>query len=84
MVQAQDQYIRILEERLRLETIRKFLSSSEKNPFQVDLFDEAELDVALSEIDAQLPEEEQVRKPHKTTRQRRFAEKYLGCISNCL
>lgn len=74
-VQTQDQYIRILEERLRLETIRKFLSSSEKNPFQVDLFDEAELDVALSEIDAQLPEEEQVRKPHKTTCQRRFAEK---------
>jgi transposase len=39
---------------MRLATIRKFAASSEKQPFQVNLFDESELEAALRELDEQL------------------------------
>jgi len=49
-----DTRIKLLEEQLRLATIRKFAASSEKQPFQVNLFDETELEAALRELDEQL------------------------------
>jgi transposase len=53
-IRERDKRIKLLEEQLRLATIRKFAASSEKLPFQVNLFDETELEAALRELDAQL------------------------------
>ena len=49
--------IQLLEEALRLARIGRFGRSSEKLPFQGELFDEAELEVSLEEVEVQLPEE---------------------------
>ena len=54
----QQRYIWLVEEQLRLATIRKFAASSEKMPFQSELFDEAELEVSLSEFEEQLAEQD--------------------------
>lgn len=70
----QKNYIVILEECLRLATIRKFCASSEKLDFQMGLFDEAELEVALAELDVQLPEEKSVTKPTNKQRRRGFSK----------
>lgn len=48
-LQRRDNYIAILEELLRHKKIQQFAASSEKQPRQILLFDEAELEV---EIDA--------------------------------
>ena len=48
--------LRLLEEQLRLARLRKFGSSSEKQPFQGELFDEAELEVSLEEVEQELAE----------------------------
>lgn len=61
----QQKLIAILEERLRLACLKRFGASSEKQPFQLDLFDEAELEMALVDIDAQLPAELQPPAPTK-------------------
>lgn len=53
-IRERDTRIKLLEEQLRLATIRKFAASSEKQPFQVNLFDETELEAALRELDEQL------------------------------
>jgi len=53
-ISERDKRIKLLEEQLRLATIRKFAASSEKLPFQASLFDEAELEAALNELDEQL------------------------------
>jgi transposase len=65
-------YIRILEEYLRLAKAQKFGSSSEKLSFQVDLFDEAELDVALRALENQLPDTDLLKPRAKATRKRGF------------
>ena len=49
-IQKQDQRILLLEELLRLRKIQKFTASSEKMPFQVCLFDEAELESAIDDL----------------------------------
>lgn len=49
-IQKQDQRILLLEELLRLRKIQKFTASSEKMPFQVSLFDEAELESAIGDL----------------------------------
>jgi len=54
VIRERDTRIKLLEEQLRLATIRKFAASSEKQPFQVNLFDETELEAALRELDEQL------------------------------
>ena len=54
VIRERDTRIKLLEEQLRLATIRKFAASSEKLPFQVNLFDETELEAALRELDEQL------------------------------
>jgi len=58
IIREQQKYITLVEEYLRLAKIRRFGSRSEKLAFQVDLFDEAELEVALGDLEEQLPEEE--------------------------
>lgn len=68
-----DSYIQLLEEKLRLERARKYAASSEKLPFQIQLFDEAEMEEALSDLEAQLPDEEPA-KPRPKKRQRGFSE----------
>jgi transposase len=73
LIREQEKHIRLLEEYLRLAKVQRFCASSEKLPFQSDLFDEAELEVALSEFEDRLPEDERVR-PRPKTRRRGFAE----------
>jgi transposase len=57
LIAEQQQLIQLLRERLNLARQKRFAASSEKMPFQIDFFDEAELEMALSDIDAQLPAE---------------------------
>lgn len=58
--------IHLLEEQLRLARLRKFAAHSEKLPFQGELFDEAELEVSLEEVEQALAEAEaQPKKPRK-------------------
>jgi len=76
VILAQAKRINLLEEYLRLATVQKFGASSEKLAFQSDLFDEAEIEVALGELEAQLPEEDRVR-PQKKKRKRGFSDKLL-------
>jgi len=73
-VREQKSYINILEEYLRLAKTKQFGASSEKLDVQVDLFDEAELEVALTELEAQLPEDELITPAAKKTRRRGFPE----------
>ena len=74
VILEQGKRISLLEEYLRLATIQKFGASSEKVAFQSDLFDEAELEVSLSEFEEQLPEDDRVR-PRKKKRKRGFSDK---------
>jgi transposase len=74
IILEQGKRIDLLEEYLRLVTVQKFGASSEKLGFQSDLFDEAEVEVALSELEEQLPEEDRVR-PQKKKRKRGFSDK---------
>jgi len=72
--QEKDRYIQLIEEYLTLAKIQKFGASSEKLPFQVDLFDEAELEVALSDLEDQLPDDELTRPRRKKKRNRGFSD----------
>ncbi len=74
IILEQGKRIDLLEEYLRLATVQKFGASSEKLAFQSDLFDEVEIEVALSELEEQLPEEDRVR-PRKKKRKRGFSDK---------
>ncbi|WP_419589903.1 transposase, partial [Thiolapillus sp.] len=53
------------EEQLRLARLRKFGARSEKLPFHGELFDEAELEVSLEEVEKELAEAEEPKKPRK-------------------
>ena len=53
--------------------IQKFAARSEKLPFQLDLFDEVELEATLSDLQEQLPADEPV-KPRAQKRQRGFCD----------
>jgi len=65
IIHEQQKLLKLLEEKLRLSRLRRFGASSEKLSFQVDFFDEAELEVALSELEAQLPDDPSSKKPRK-------------------
>lgn len=67
-IDQQQHYIRQLEEYLRLTKTQTFGASSEQNPYQGHLFDEAELCVALDELESQLPQEDHVRSKPKQRR----------------
>lgn len=72
-IRCRERYIQLLEEKLRLKRARKFAASSEKLPFQIDLFDEVDMEVALSDLESQLPDEEPA-KPRPKKRKRGFSE----------
>lgn len=75
IIREQQKRIAIIEAYLRLAKIQRYGSSSEKLPFQAELFDEAELDVALGDLAEQLPEDEDVvRKTRPKTRKRGFSD----------
>ena len=61
----------LIEEYLQLAKVQRFGSSSEKLPFQADIFDEAELEVALSDLEAQLPEDEEVVRKTRSKKRKR-------------
>jgi len=76
IIRTQQKHIDKIEQYLRLAKIQKFTSSSEKMPGQIDLFDEAELAVALSELEAEIPEDVLPNKPKtKKKPQRGFSDK---------
>lgn len=56
-LKAAEKQILPLQEIIQLHKAQKFAASSEKSTFQLDLFDEAELEVALDDAIAKLPEE---------------------------
>lgn len=64
-ISDKERYIRILEEYLRLANAKQYGASSEKLDFQVDLFDQAGLEVALAEFEDQLSEEDLIAPPAK-------------------
>lgn len=77
LISNKEQRIGLLEEQLRLATIRRFAASSEKMPNQGSLFDEAELEASLDELNAQVDALENTDKqPPKQpkTRKSGFAE----------
>ena len=56
-IKHHEHYIGLLEEQLNLSKVQKFSASSEKLAYQTDLFDEVELEEAIADIDALLPDE---------------------------
>lgn len=74
LIDEQQKYIQLMEEQLRLATLRKFAASSEKMPWQGDFFDEVELEEALVELEEDVPEEDRVI-PRKKKRNRGFSDK---------
>jgi len=79
-LQRRDNYIAILEELLRHKKIQQFAASSEKQPDQILLFDEAELEVGIDELRDELPDDvEEADAPPRSRkrRQRGFADTLL-------
>jgi len=68
LIAEQQKQLKLMEEQLRLARQRRFGASSEKLPFQGDFFDEAELEQALSDVEAQLPDQAP-RKPRRKKRE---------------
>ena len=64
----------MLEEQLNLSKVQKLSASSEKFAYQTDLFDEVELEQAIADIDALLPDE-------LLTEAAVAAKKYAPCFS---
>ncbi|TPE49024.1 IS66 family transposase [Maribrevibacterium harenarium] len=52
-----DAYIDRLEEIIRLQKVQRFAAKSEKQPFQITLFDEAELESAIDDLIDEIPED---------------------------
>nr|WP_225736201.1 MULTISPECIES: IS66 family transposase [Halomonas] len=79
-LRRRDNYIAILEELLRHKKIQQFAASSEKQPNQIVLFDEAELEVAIDELRDELPDDvEEADAPPRSRkrRQRGFSDTLL-------
>ena len=70
-LQRRDNYIAILEELLRHKKIQQFAASSEKQPNQIPLFDEAELEVEIDELRDELPEDVEEADAPRRSRKRR-------------
>ncbi|SBS27136.1 Transposase IS66 family protein [Marinomonas spartinae] len=75
LLDERNRRIELLEELLRLAKAQKFAASSEKSVYQIDLFDEVELEAAIDALIEQLPEEvlPEALRPRK--RQRGFSDK---------
>ncbi len=78
-LQHRECYIALLEELLRLKKAQQFAASSERHTDQIALFDEAELDVAMESLLAQLPDDVSPPPPPSGTqkRQRGFSANLL-------
>src|SRR5690554_5334134 len=79
-IERRDNYIALLEELLRYKKIQQFAASSEKQPNQITLFDEAELEVGIDELRDELPEDvEEADAPPRSRkrRQRGFSDNLL-------
>ena len=79
-IERRDNYIALLEELLRYKKIQQFAASSEKQPNQITLFDEAELEVGIDELRDELPEDvEEADAPPRSRkrRQRGFSDQLL-------
>ena len=79
-IQQRDHTIQVLEELLRLKRIQQFCASSEKSAHQIQLFDEAELEVEIDALRDQLPEdvvEEDAPPAARKRRQRGFSDTLL-------
>ncbi|MFA5632481.1 MAG: IS66 family transposase [Porticoccaceae bacterium] len=79
-LQQRDQYIQILEELLRWKRVQQFAASSEKTAYQIQLFDESELEAEIDALRDQLPEgteEADAPRPERQRRQRGFSERLL-------
>ena len=74
IIAEQQKLLRLMEEKLRLAKLQRFGASSEKLAFQGDFFDEAELEIALSDLEQQLPDDQP---PPKRPRKKRagFSDK---------
>lgn len=59
LIAEQQKRLRLMEEELHLARLRKFASSSEKLPFQGQLFDEVELETSLEAVEQALAETEE-------------------------
>ena len=73
-IAQRDRRIVLLEELLRLARIQRFAAKSEKLAFQIDLFDEAELEAAIDELAEPLPEDESAKPPRSKKRNRGFSD----------
>lgn len=69
-----NQRIDLLEELLRLAKVQKFAASSEKSVYQIDLFDEAELEASIQTLAEQLPEDTLPVAVRPKKRQRGFSD----------
>nr|MBF4307855.1 IS66 family transposase [Vibrio anguillarum] len=67
--------IELLEELLRLAKAQKFAASSEKFAYQIDLFDEVELEAAIDDLIDQLPDDVLPESVQPRKRQRGFSDK---------
>ena len=77
-IHQRDRYITLLEEQLRLKKAQQFAASSEKQAYQIHLFDEAELEEELEALREQLPDDADSPKPSKKKRrQRGFSDKLV-------
>ena len=73
VVREKDKLIVLLEELLRLARLQRFAAKSEKLAFQIDLFDEVELEAAIDELTDQTTDDTPPKPPAKK-RQRGFSE----------
>ena len=74
IIEEQQKLLKLMEEKLRLARQKRFGASSEKLPFQGDFFDEAELEVALGDIEQQIEEQEKS-KPKRRKPREGFSDK---------
>lgn len=80
IIADRDTYKTLTDELLRLGKVQRFAAKSEKSPYQIGLFDEAELDTAIGDLCEQAPEadkaddqDQPALPPKPKTRQRGFA-----------
>ena len=79
IILEQRKLLALLEEQLRLARIRQYGARSEKNPHQVLLFDEAELEVALEEVEEQLPRPPRANRRASASPARASPRRWRGC-----
>ncbi|MFB2906756.1 transposase, partial [Aeromonas jandaei] len=78
VIRLREAHILLLEEMLRLRRAQRFAASSERLSGQLSLFDEAEMEVEIDSLQAQLPEDlPQTSKPKSKRRQRGFSASLL-------